>query len=41
VSPLRGPAGNVEFFYRIERTGTPIDAARIDALVARAHAEPA
>ncbi len=41
VSPLRGPAGNVEFFYRIERTGTPIDAARIDALVARAHGEPA
>jgi 23S rRNA (cytidine1920-2'-O)/16S rRNA (cytidine1409-2'-O)-methyltransferase len=41
VSPLRGPAGNVEFFYRIERSGTPIDAARIDALVARAHGEPA
>ena len=40
VSPLRGPAGNVEFFYRIERGGTPIDDARIDALVARAHEEP-
>lgn len=38
VSPLRGPAGNVEFFYRLERTGIPIDDARIDALVAEAHA---
>jgi 23S rRNA (cytidine1920-2'-O)/16S rRNA (cytidine1409-2'-O)-methyltransferase len=41
VSPLRGPAGNVEFFYRIERSGTPIDDRRIDALVARAHEDPA
>jgi hypothetical protein len=38
---LRGPAGNVEFFYRIERDGTPIDDARIDALVAHAHGDPA
>ena len=38
-SPLRGPAGNVEFFYRIERAGTPVDDARIEALVAAAHAE--
>jgi len=39
LSPLRGPAGNVEFFFRIERGGTPIDDARLDALVARAHEE--
>jgi 23S rRNA (cytidine1920-2'-O)/16S rRNA (cytidine1409-2'-O)-methyltransferase len=38
VSPLRGPAGNVEFFYRIERDGVPVDDARIDALVAEANA---
>ncbi len=38
VSPLRGPAGNVEFFYRIARAGTPVDDVRIDALVAQAHA---
>lgn len=37
LSPLRGPAGNVEFFYRIAGRGTPIDDARIDALVAEAH----
>jgi 23S rRNA (cytidine1920-2'-O)/16S rRNA (cytidine1409-2'-O)-methyltransferase len=37
VSPLRGPAGNVEFFYRIEREGVPVDDARLDALVAQAH----
>ena len=37
VSPLRGPAGNVEFFYRIQRDGVPIDDAFIDALVTRAH----
>jgi 23S rRNA (cytidine1920-2'-O)/16S rRNA (cytidine1409-2'-O)-methyltransferase len=38
VSALRGPAGNVEFFYRIARDGTPVDDARIDALVAEAGA---
>jgi 23S rRNA (cytidine1920-2'-O)/16S rRNA (cytidine1409-2'-O)-methyltransferase len=38
VSPLRGPAGNVEFFYRIARDGTPVDDARIDAVVAEANA---
>jgi 23S rRNA (cytidine1920-2'-O)/16S rRNA (cytidine1409-2'-O)-methyltransferase len=32
-SPLVGPAGNVEFFYRIERSGTPVDDARIEAIV--------
>ena len=37
VSPLRGPAGNVEFFYRIAREGAAIDDARIDALVAEAN----
>ena len=38
VSPLRGPAGNVEFFYRIARAGASIDDARIEALVAEANA---
>jgi 23S rRNA (cytidine1920-2'-O)/16S rRNA (cytidine1409-2'-O)-methyltransferase len=38
-SPLVGPAGNVEFFYRIERTGTPVDDARIDALAGDAGLE--
>jgi len=38
ISPLRGPAGNVEFFYRIAREGTSVDDARIDALVAEAGA---
>jgi len=37
LSPLRGPAGNVEFFFRLARDGAPISAARLDALVARAH----
>lgn len=40
LSPLRGPAGNVEFFYRIERDGTPIDDARIDALVPEGNVAP-
>jgi 23S rRNA (cytidine1920-2'-O)/16S rRNA (cytidine1409-2'-O)-methyltransferase len=40
LSPLRGPAGNVEFFYRIERTGATVDDARLDELVAAAHREP-
>lgn len=39
TSPLKGPAGNVEFFYRIECTGTSIGDARIDELVAEANAE--
>jgi 23S rRNA (cytidine1920-2'-O)/16S rRNA (cytidine1409-2'-O)-methyltransferase len=38
LSPLRGPAGNVEFFYRIARAGRPVDDARLDALVAEAYA---
>ena len=37
ISPLRGPAGNVEFFYRIMQSGVPVDDARIDALVTAAH----
>jgi 23S rRNA (cytidine1920-2'-O)/16S rRNA (cytidine1409-2'-O)-methyltransferase len=37
LSPLRGPAGNVEFFYRIKHGGVALDDARIDALVAQAH----
>ncbi len=39
ASPLRGPAGNVEFFYRIAREGAVVDDARIDALVAEANAQ--
>ena len=38
TSPLRGPAGNVEFFYKIGREGVSVDDARIDALVAEANA---
>jgi 23S rRNA (cytidine1920-2'-O)/16S rRNA (cytidine1409-2'-O)-methyltransferase len=37
TSPLRGPAGNVEFFYHLRQAGTPVDDARIDALVTEAH----
>lgn len=33
-SPLWGPAGNREFLMRMRRTGTPVDDARIDAVVA-------
>jgi 23S rRNA (cytidine1920-2'-O)/16S rRNA (cytidine1409-2'-O)-methyltransferase len=39
LSPLRGPAGNREFFYHIVASGTAIDDARIDALVSEAHRE--
>ena len=38
VSPLRGPAGNVEFLLRLERAPHRIDDAGIEALVAAAHA---
>jgi 23S rRNA (cytidine1920-2'-O)/16S rRNA (cytidine1409-2'-O)-methyltransferase len=38
VSPLRGPAGNVEFFYELRRAGDEVDDARLDALVTEAHA---
>jgi 23S rRNA (cytidine1920-2'-O)/16S rRNA (cytidine1409-2'-O)-methyltransferase len=34
ASPLRGPAGNREFFMELRREGRPIDDARIDAVVA-------
>lgn len=37
-SPLLGPAGNREFLMRISRSGASIDDARIDAVVAEAHA---
>jgi len=37
LSSLRGPAGNVEFFFRIAHGGTPVDQARLDSLVAAAH----
>jgi 23S rRNA (cytidine1920-2'-O)/16S rRNA (cytidine1409-2'-O)-methyltransferase len=39
LSPLRGPAGNVEFFYELRREGGEVDDARLDALVADAHAD--
>jgi 23S rRNA (cytidine1920-2'-O)/16S rRNA (cytidine1409-2'-O)-methyltransferase len=39
-SPLRGPAGNVEFFFELRRTGDDVDDARLDAVVAEAHGEP-
>ncbi len=34
ASPLRGPAGNVEFFFRVARDGAPVDDARLEQLVA-------
>jgi 23S rRNA (cytidine1920-2'-O)/16S rRNA (cytidine1409-2'-O)-methyltransferase len=40
LSPLRGPAGNVEFFFELRRTGDDVDDARLDAVVAEAHGEP-
>jgi 23S rRNA (cytidine1920-2'-O)/16S rRNA (cytidine1409-2'-O)-methyltransferase len=38
VSPLRGPAGNIEFFYLLRREGAPVEDAAIDRTVAEAHA---
>jgi 23S rRNA (cytidine1920-2'-O)/16S rRNA (cytidine1409-2'-O)-methyltransferase len=38
MSALRGPAGNVEFFYELRRAGDEVADARLDALVAAAHA---
>ena len=38
VSPLKGPAGNVEFFYELRRAGDEVADAQLDALVAEAHA---
>ena len=38
LSPLRGPAGNVEFFYELRRDGDEVDDAQLDALVREAHA---
>jgi 23S rRNA (cytidine1920-2'-O)/16S rRNA (cytidine1409-2'-O)-methyltransferase len=32
-SGLRGPAGNVEFFMRVRRTGAPLDACAFDAVL--------
>jgi 23S rRNA (cytidine1920-2'-O)/16S rRNA (cytidine1409-2'-O)-methyltransferase len=37
LSPLRGPAGNIEFFYRLAREGDEVSDARLDALVEEAH----
>lgn len=37
LSPLRGPAGNVEFFYELRRVGDEVGDAWLDALVAEAH----
>jgi 23S rRNA (cytidine1920-2'-O)/16S rRNA (cytidine1409-2'-O)-methyltransferase len=33
ASPLRGPAGNREFFLELRRTGQPLDDARIEAVL--------
>jgi len=38
LSRLRGPAGNVEFFYELRRTGDEIGDDVLDRLVAEAHA---
>src|ERR1700676_1991052 len=38
LSPLRGPAGNVEFFYLLRRDGDEVGDAVLDALVREAHA---
>jgi 23S rRNA (cytidine1920-2'-O)/16S rRNA (cytidine1409-2'-O)-methyltransferase len=38
ASPLRGPAGNVEFFYEMRREGDEVEDARLDALVDEVHA---
>ncbi|HEY0613023.1 MAG TPA: TlyA family RNA methyltransferase [Candidatus Elarobacter sp.] len=38
ASPLRGPAGNAEFFYELRRAGDEVGDARLDALVAQVHA---
>jgi 23S rRNA (cytidine1920-2'-O)/16S rRNA (cytidine1409-2'-O)-methyltransferase len=37
VSPLRGPAGNAEFFYELRRDGDDVSDGDIDALVAEVH----
>jgi 23S rRNA (cytidine1920-2'-O)/16S rRNA (cytidine1409-2'-O)-methyltransferase len=40
LSPLRGPSGNVEFFFLLRREGAALDDAALDALVQRAHEQP-
>jgi len=40
ISPLRGPSGNIEFFFLLRRSGSGIDDAALDALVERAHGAP-
>jgi 23S rRNA (cytidine1920-2'-O)/16S rRNA (cytidine1409-2'-O)-methyltransferase len=37
VSPLRGPAGNIEFFFLLRDAGEAVSDALLDALVAEAH----
>lgn len=41
ASPLRGPAGNREFFLELRAAGEPVADARIDEVVAGAHAATA
>lgn len=36
-SPLRGPAGNIEFFFLLRSTGIPVDDAFLDGIVDAAH----
>jgi 23S rRNA (cytidine1920-2'-O)/16S rRNA (cytidine1409-2'-O)-methyltransferase len=38
ASPLRGPAGNREFFVELRRGGTPFEDARIEAVLDESHA---
>jgi 23S rRNA (cytidine1920-2'-O)/16S rRNA (cytidine1409-2'-O)-methyltransferase len=38
LSPLRGPTGNVEFFFLLRHAGADVDDAVLDALVEGAHA---
>jgi len=40
LSTLRGPSGNVEFFFLLRREGPGIAASALDALVERAHVAP-
>jgi 23S rRNA (cytidine1920-2'-O)/16S rRNA (cytidine1409-2'-O)-methyltransferase len=40
LSPLRGPAGNVEFFFLLRTEGSRLEDAALDALVTRAHTAP-
>jgi 23S rRNA (cytidine1920-2'-O)/16S rRNA (cytidine1409-2'-O)-methyltransferase len=40
VSPLRGPAGNIEFFFLLRPGGNAVDDAALERIVATAHGAP-